>query len=386
MTASVAERIRSRVEHVNRARLREWGGHHPLVGRQPALGDIPLNSNDYLAIGADPRIASALHAAPTSADHGATAALEAEFAAYLGAPAAVLCQSGWEANVGLLQTIVDCDTPVYVDGSAHMSLAFGARAAGATVVAFPHNDVDALRCRIAACGPGIVAVDAIDSTAGSRAQIERLCELAEHTGSVLVVDESHTLGVDGPRGAGMVAALDLADRVAFRTASLAKAFAGRAGVVACDPDIADCFRLASYPAVFSSAVPARDIAALRAALAVIGSAESRRARLRVVGSRIRLAMSASGFELAGDAGHIVPLPTGPARHAIAVREFLEQRGVLGSVFFPPAVPGAGTLIRLSLHAALTDPQVDRIVAACTGVANTFGPIPPAQHPSQLISS
>lgn len=386
MAATVAERIRSRVEHVHRARVLEWGGDHPLVSRRPVPGDIVLTGTDYLAIGADPRIAAAVNGARPGADPGSMVALEAEFAAHLHAPATVLCQSGWEANVGLMQTITDAHTPVYTDDRAHMSVAFGARAAGAALYSFPHNDVNALRCRITAHGPGVIAVDAMDSTAGSRARIERLCELAEDTGCVLVVDESHTLGVEGPHGAGTVVSLGLADRVLFRTASLAKAFAGRGGILACDPDIADYFRLTSYPAVFSSAVSARDIAALRAALAVIRTAESRRSRLRAVGSQIRTALSRSGFAVADEPGHIVSLPTGPGRHAIAVRDLLHERGVLGSMFFPPAVPGGGTLIRLSLNAALTDTDVDRVVAACDAVANTFGPVPPASNASPLSRS
>ncbi|WP_446221962.1 aminotransferase class I/II-fold pyridoxal phosphate-dependent enzyme [Nocardia sp. IBHARD005] len=388
VSVTVADRVRYRVEGFRRERAEEWGGGHPLCGSPPLAGDIVLTSNDYLALGRDPQIISAMCAALRAAgryrDDQPRTALEVALATHLGASSAILCQSGWEANIGLLQSIGDPDTPVYVDSRAHMSLRYGARIAGAPVFSFRHKNIDTLRALLAMYGPGIIAVDAIDSTAGSQAPVERLCAVAEESGSLLVVDESHTLGVEGPLGAGTVVGLGLTDRVAYRTASLAKAFAGRAGVVtAGDPDFADYFRMHAYPAVFSSAVLGRDIAALTATLALIKAAEPRRVRLREVGLRIRSALGALGFDLAGAAGHIVSLQTGPASHAIAVRDYLADLGVFGSIFCPPATPGDSTLIRFSLHAALTEGQIDRLLTACAAVAHAFGPIPPAPTVSHL---
>ncbi|APE34825.1 hypothetical protein BOX37_13680 [Nocardia mangyaensis] len=319
--------------------------------------------------------------------HRARADLEDALAAYASTQTAVLCQSGWEANIGLLQSIADRETPVYIDARSHMSLYYGARAAGAPVYSFRRNSLDDLRALISSYGPGIIAVDAIDSTGGSRAALASLCTVAEESGGLLVVDESHALGVIGPEGAGMVVALGLTDRVAYRTASLAKAFTGRAGLVLTDdPHFADYFRMRAAPAVFSSAVRDPDIAALTATLAVITDAASRRARLEVVGVRIRRALGAMGFELVGVAGHLVSLPTGSVLHAIAVRDRLEAGGVFGSLFWPPATPDEDTLIRFSLHAALTDTQVGQVIDACRDVADTFGPIPPAPDSPRLVRS
>lgn len=392
MSATVAERVRHRVERFHGERLeREWDGRYPLHSRSPGSGDIVLNSNDYLALGRDPRIAEAVCAAvlaPTPGhDHRARADLEAALAAHARTRAAVLCQSGWEANIGLLQTIADHETPVYIDARAHMSLHYGARVAGAPVFSFGHNSLGDLRALIAAHGPGIIAVDAIDSTVGSRAALTSLCTVAEQSGGLLVVDESHALGVTGPDGAGPVVALGLADRVAFRTASLAKAFAGRAGIVFTnDPGFADYFRMEAAPAVFSSPLRDSDIAALTATLAVITEAAPRRARLQQVGLRIRTALGAMGFDLAGGAGHLISLPTGPASYAMVVRDRLEEHGVFGSLFWPPATPDDATLIRFTLHAALTDAQVDRVIGACRDIADTVGPVPPGATASRVVRS
>ncbi|MFJ2825829.1 aminotransferase class I/II-fold pyridoxal phosphate-dependent enzyme [Streptomyces toxytricini] len=118
---------------------------------------------------------------------------------------------------------------------------------------FRHNDTAHLARRIEEYGPGVIAVDSIYSVCGSLAPLGPLCELAEESGCVLVVDEAHSLGTHGPAGAGMVAEAGLAGRVHFRTMSLSKAFAKRAGYITCpDEDFVEYFKMTSYPAVFAS--------------------------------------------------------------------------------------------------------------------------------------
>uniref|UniRef100_UPI0005931DB1 aminotransferase class I/II-fold pyridoxal phosphate-dependent enzyme n=1 Tax=Nocardia jiangxiensis TaxID=282685 RepID=UPI0005931DB1 len=215
------------------------------------------------------------------------------------------------------------------------------------------------------------------STSGSHSPLTRLCEISEESGSVLVVDESHSLGIDGPCGAGTVVALGLVEQVAFRTASLAKTFAGRAGFIAVhDPDFVDYFRSASYPAVFSSALRSPDIAGLAATLDVVRNADQRRTRLDEISTAVRKALTANGFDLAGSDSHIISIPTGPDTHSLRVRDTLERHGVLGAPFCAPATPPDRSLIRFSLHAALNDQQIQRILLACSEVRDRLGTAPP----------
>ncbi|MFG1782607.1 alpha-hydroxyketone-type quorum-sensing autoinducer synthase [Rhodococcus oryzae] len=385
MDSSIGERIRNRVARFTHGRVGgEWGGRHLLHSRPSASGDMLLTSNDYLALARDSRITAAMTAAlegqggPLASGvfvHGAHPQIrfEQKMADHMLAPAGILCQSGWDANAGLLQSIADADTPVYVDNIAHMSLWAGAKNAGAPVYPFRHNSPEKLRERIAERGPGIIAVDSIYSTNGSRCPLESMCDIADETGSVLVVDESHSLGTDGPDGAGMVVEFGLADRVHFRIASLSKAFAGRAGfVTAPNSDFAEYFKMESYPAVFSTTLLPHDIAGLSATLDIIRQDGWRRERLIEVSVRIRRELTALGFDLEDSDSQIVAVQTGPDLHTFAVRDFLEERGIFGSVFCPPATSRQRTLIRFSLHAALTDSDVDRIIEACTAVRDRFG--------------
>lgn len=385
MASLIEGRIRSRVDRFTRGRLGgEWGGRHLLRNRPPVSGDLLLTSNDYLALARDPRITSAMTAAlegqggPVASGafvHGEHPQIwfEQNLADHMLAAAGILCQSGWDANAGLLQSIADVDTPVYVDKNAHMSLWAGAKNAGAPVYPFRHNSPEQLRERIADYGPGIIAVDSIYSTNGSRCPLKTMCDITEETSSVLVVDESHSLGTDGPGGAGMVVELGLANRVHFRIASLSKAFAARAGfVTAPDSDFAEYFKAEPYPAVFSSTLLPHDIAGLTTTLDIIRQDGWRRERLTEVSARVRRDLIALGFDLEDSSSHIVSVQTGSDVHTFAVRDFLAERGIFGSVFCWPATPRQRNLIRFSLHAALSDSDVDRLVEACTEIRDRFG--------------
>jgi CAI-1 autoinducer synthase len=371
-------RIADRVDRFHRVRYaEEWGGQHILHGRVPSHGDILLNSNDYLALGTDPRITEAMieslatvgggvlaSGAPMHGDHPRLR-LERALAEHMDAAAGILCQSGWDANARLLQAIADEQTPVYVDMLAHMSLRYGARVAKAPVKPFRHNDLDRLRRAVERNGPGIIAVDSLYGTNGSLAPLAELCDLAEETDCVLVVDESHSLGTHGPHGEGMVVAAGLVSKVHFRVASLSKAFAGRAGFVACPAeDFVDYFKMESPPAVFSSTLPPHDVAGLAAALGVIRADGWRRDRLRDLSSYLRAEIAALGFDLDGSASQIIALPAGPELRAIQIRDALESRGVFGSVFCPPATARHRTVVRFSVHAGLTDDQAEHVVRAC----------------------
>ncbi|WP_433521103.1 alpha-hydroxyketone-type quorum-sensing autoinducer synthase [Nocardia pseudovaccinii] len=407
MTMSVADRIFFRVNRFHRERVAiAWGGRHILHGRKPRPGDVVLTSNDYLALAHEPHIVGAMCAALQYASGGALPsgvfvhgsdhpqiALETTLAEHMRAAAGILCQSGWDANAGLMQSIADPHTPVYVDHIAHMSLWHGAKTAGAPVYSFRHNFPGHLRDEIRKHGPGIIAVDSIYSGNGSRCPLTQICDVADETRSVLVVDESHSLGTDGPYGAGMVVALGLTDRVPFRTASLATAFAGRAGFVAANNiDFVDYFKMESDPAVFSATLLPHDIAGLAATLEVIRIDEWRRVRLREISAVVRRALMALEFDLEGSASHIVALQTGSDERTIAIRDFLETHGVFGSVLCWPATAPDRARIRFSLHAGLTDMQVDRLIQVCTEVRNNFGAMAPVRYerprpaptPAQLV--
>jgi CAI-1 autoinducer synthase len=181
---------------------------------------------------------------------------------------------------------------------------------------------------------------------------------------VLVVDESHSLGTHGPEGAGLVVALGLAERVQFRTASLAKAFAGRAGFITCSRRFNEYFKSTSSPAIFSSTLLPHDIAGLEATLAVVQREGWRRERLHANADWLRASLDELGYNLNDSESQIVSLEPGPEQQTIVLRDALESRGIFGAIFCAPATPKNRSLMRFSVNAALSEAELARVVDVC----------------------
>lgn len=135
-----------------------------------------------------------------------------------------------------------------------------------------------------------------------------------------------------------------------------------------------CRSSASTAVFWSSTSPTRWAPTVRgAALTVIQDAQGRRERLHHIAARVRDGLSGAGIDLDGCASQIIAISAGSELSAGRLRDALEERGVFGSLFAPPATSPSRTLIRLSLHAGLTDPQVEQIISVCQAVG-TPGPV------------
>lgn len=374
-----------RIDRFYRERvMNTWRGDFILDGLQPNSSSLHLTSNDYLSLATHPKIIQAAANSLLMEGNGSLMSgvflyrdspqhkFERQLAHFMHAEAGLLCQSGWCANTGLIQSIADERTPVYADMLAHMSLWEGIRSAGATAVAFHHNDPEHLERQVLRHGPGVIVVDSVYSTNGSVCPLQDMVRIGNAHGCVLVVDESHSLGTHGPDGEGLVAAMGLADRVHFRTASLAKAFAGRAGFIACSQRFSDYFKYESNPMIFSSTLLPYEVAGLRATLEVIKSEGWRRQRLHANAAYLRSRLDELGYNLHDSASQIIALEAGPEPRTMVLRDALEARGIFGSVFCAPATPKNRSLVRLSINYSLTQAELDRIVRACRDIREEVG--------------
>ncbi|MGO4152510.1 alpha-hydroxyketone-type quorum-sensing autoinducer synthase [Cupriavidus sp. YAF13] len=377
VTARVAEHEVERVQ-------KRWSGSHLLHGRQPGPDAVHFSSNDYLCLLGEQSLVTAQSTAMSRPEsellmsaiflHGdnPTSRLERKLAAFAGAEDSLLCQSGWAANVGLLQSIANERTPVYLDMLAHMSLWEGAHAAHARAIPFIHNDAEHAERQIRKDGPGIIVVDAVYSTNGSLCPLTDFVDVAERTGSVLVVDESHSLGTHGPAGAGLVAQLGLSHRVHFQTASLAKAFGGRAGLITCPSSFKGYFAMESRPAIFSSGLLHHELAWFDAAADFIVAADDRRARLHAVSSEVRNALAGLGYNVSAGSEQIIALESGTEQQTLALRNALQERGIFGAVFCAPATARDRALMRLTMNACLTAVEIERLIQVCAEIRDEIG--------------
>jgi CAI-1 autoinducer synthase len=354
------------------------GGEHPHAWQPTPSDAIFLAGNDYLCLGGEPALVraqaerlaggaallmSAVYLQQGSPQHR----LEHKFARLMGAEDGILTQSGWAANVGLVQCLAGPGVPVFLDMQAHASLWEGVQSGGAEAISFLHNDLEHLRRQVQRRGPGVIAVDALYSTNGSVAPLVELVELAERTGCLLLVDESHSLGTHGPHGAGLVAQLGLTERVHFRTASLAKAFAGRAGIITCSSRFKGYFLSESRPAIFSSCLLEHELAWFDAAIDFVAAADDRRAALAGIAARVRTGLDALGYNVSDGTEQIIALEPGTEPRTLALRKALERQGVFGAMFCAPATPKNRALVRLTLNAGLDAAQEARVLAACAAI-------------------
>lgn len=380
---ALPELLRERVEQFRRERVQiAWGGKHIMLGSLPKPGDLVLQSNDYLAITRHPEIVRAQCAALENEGNGMMMSgiflqhaedpmlrLEQELAGAMGAAEGMLCQSGYNANVGLVQSIAGERTPVYVDMLAHASLWEGVKSAGARPVAILHNDPEHLERQVLRNGPGVILVDAVYSTTGALCPLAAYADIAARHDCVLVVDESHSLGTHGSHGEGLVASLGLGDRVHFRTVSLAKTYCARAGFITCPAGFREYLASESLPAIFSSTLLPHELAGIGAAHRVIQTEGWRRNRLRQVTQRVRTALTALGYPIANGTEQIVGLEIGPERLTMHVRDVFEAHGVFGSIFCAPATAKNRSLLRLTLNAGLGDAEVERLVETLSSIRN-----------------
>jgi CAI-1 autoinducer synthase len=347
---------------------------HLVIGKDAKDDSIILTSNDYLAIANHPKILLAqekeiknqhnkvIMSAVFLTEKSLKGSFEKEIAQYLGYESSILCQSGWAANVGLLQAISEKDIPVYIDFFAHMSLWEGIRAAGAKPVPFLHNNVSHLEKMLKKHGSGVILIDSLYSTTGDIAPIAQIAKLSQEYKCIYVVDESHSVGTHGYKGSGLVKELGLTDQVDFITMSLAKSFAGRAGLITCSMRFAGYFPYISYPAIFSSALLDHEIAGLRATLEVIKDSDDLREALKEKASYLRKELKQLGYKVLSQS-HIVSVEAGSEEKTETLRDALEDRNIFGSVFCSPATPKNRALIRLSVNSKLSKDKLRYIVNA-----------------------
>lgn len=362
-----------------------WGGKFVLHGRAPGPNAVRLDGNDYLGVTGHSDIVKAQVDAITKSNEFVVQSgvfllhqhpsrvFEQTLADWVGKEDAFLCQSGYSANVGLLQSIADPQTPVYIDTMAHTSLWEGAHAARAPAHAFRHNDPEHLDRMMSKKGPGVVVVDSVYSTTGAVCPLKAMVEVVEKHGSMILVDESHSLGTHGPAGAGLCAELGLTDRVHFISASLAKSVAGRAGFFTAPASMRYYILSSSYPNIFSSCLLPSEIAGLKATVEVLKAADAARERLKSMTRRVRQSLSDMGYPIHQGTEQIIALEAGTEPETMALRDALEERGVFGAIFCAPATSRNRALVRLTLNAALTEAELEHLEAVAREIAPIVKP-------------
>lgn len=342
-------------------------------------------SNDYLGLRLDPRVRRAAAEAAEQFGGGSGSSrliagslpihreLEEELADWMGTEAALVCSSGYQANIALLQALGGRSDRIYSDALNHASLIDGCRLAHARVRKIPHSDVAALAEALAeeVAGEQFVLGEGLYSMDGDRGPVAEQAEVSARHGAWLLVDEAHAIGVLGPRGRGVCAEQGVGDHPALlaRVGTFGKALGGHGAFIATDGATRDLLVNAGRTYIFTTGLPPAAAGAALQGVRIARSDEGddRRATVlnharRIVDGATDLGLPVSGVDPA-DPGPIVPIVLGSASRALAVAASLLDAGIYVKAIRPPTVAPGTCRLRVTVGAAHTDADVDALLAA-----------------------
>ncbi|AFU02943.1 glycine C-acetyltransferase [Nocardia brasiliensis] len=352
----------------------------PQSTRISAAGHELLNfcANDYLGLANHPRVIAAAKAALDTHGFGMASVrfvcgtqpahleLERSISGLLGTEATLLQSSCFDANGGVFEALLVERDAVLSDELNHASIIDGIRLCKATRFRYRTRDMDDLRTQLeqaAGCRRRLIVTDGVFSMDGSRAPLSAICDLAERYDAMVMVDDSHGVGVLGATGAGTTEAAGVGDRVDIITGTLGKALGGASGgFVSGRAEIVDVLRGRSRPYVFSNAVPPVVVAGSLAALELVKAGGAERQRLRDNAETLRRSMIEAGFDLQPGEHPIIPVLFDDAV-AERMSEALFVHGVHAVAFTHPVVPRGAARIRLQVPSAHSDDEIARCVEA-----------------------
>jgi 8-amino-7-oxononanoate synthase len=338
---------------------------------------ISFCSNDYLGLAADPALVAAAQAALGICGVGAGAAhlitghhrfhheFEAAFARYVGKPSALLFSTGYMANLGVLTALLNRHGEVFADKLNHVSLTDAAQLSGAKFTRYRHLDLAQLASALAASTTQdkLIVSDLVFSMDGDLAPVDALLDLAERYDAWLYLDDAHGFGVLNDGRGGLSARARKSDRVIY-LATLGKAAGVAGAAVAAHADVIDWLLQRARAYIYTTASPPLLAACLCESLRQIEAGVARRERLheRVMQVREGLRALRCGTLMASDTA-IQPLIVGSNADALALSQQLRARGLLVAAIRTPTVSQGTARLRITLSAAHSADDVERLIAA-----------------------
>lgn len=342
---------------------------------------LNLSSNDYLGLATDKALRDEFFGACPAAEMSMSASssrlLTGNFEVYescerllsemFGGRSALLLDSGYHMNSGILPAVSTSRTLIVADKLVHASIIDGMRLSRAQTLRYRHNDMRHLTAIVEQNKDKfdeiIIATESIFSMDGDAAPLAEMVELKRHFENVyLYVDEAHAIGVYGPTGLGMAEQLGVIKDIDFLAGTLGKALASVGGYLICNPTVKRYLVNKMRTLIFTTALPPINIHWTRFILGRIRSMNDKREHLACIAGRLRDAMRAAG-RTSVSTSHIVPMVIGGSNEAVARAAELREAGFYVLPVRPPTVPQGTSRVRFSLSAAVTDTEMDSIINA-----------------------
>ncbi|WCT10050.1 serine palmitoyltransferase [Mucilaginibacter jinjuensis] len=290
--------------------------------------------------------------------------LENRLAEYVGKEAAVLFSTGFQVNLGVLSSITGRNDYLILDEYDHASIIDGSRLSFSRVIKYAHNDMQDLQRKLSLLpeeAVKLIAVDGIFSMEGDIVKLPELVKIADQYGANIMVDDAHSLGVIGVKGAGTASHFGLNDDVDLIMGTFSKSFASLGGFIAADHETIDYLKHRARSLMFSASMTPGSVASVIAALDII---ESEPERIQKLWDNTNYAMKLlldEGFDLGPTESPILPIYIRDNEKTYMVTKYLQNDGVFVNPVVSPAVPSDSSLLRFSLMATHTFAQIEEAV-------------------------
>lgn len=354
---------------------------------------LTVGTNNYFGLTFDPSCMEAAIEAIRAEGTGTTGsriangsynehmALEREIAEFYGKKHCMVFTTGYQANLGVISSLVGPDDFLLIDADSHASIYDACKQTQAEVVRFKHNDPSSLDARLRRLGdrPGnrLVVLEGIYSMLGDSAPLKAFIEVCRKYGAYVLVDEAHSMGALGENGRGLCESAGVLDDCHFIVGTFSKTLGAIGGYcVSNDPDF-DILRVTTRSYMFTASLPPSIVASVRQALRVVTTrGKELRKRLWDNVATLYDGLTEQGFKLGPEHGPVVGVLLPDRMTAIGFWRAMLDAGIYVNVAVPPATPNGVSLLRCSLCAVHTREQLEHMIEVMTGIGRQMGVLAP----------
>ncbi|MCI3879850.1 8-amino-7-oxononanoate synthase [Acinetobacter higginsii] len=281
--------------------------------------------------------------------------------------AALLFNSGYHMNIGILPALCDSKTVILADKLVHASMIDGIRLSTAQYVRYRHNDLQHLEQLLQKYHQDeqveriLVVTESIFSMDGDETDLAALAQLKQRFAkTMLYVDEAHAIGVRGEQGLGCAEQYGVLDQIDFLVGTFGKAIASVGGYIICDSIIRNYLINKMRPLIFSTALPPISMAWSDFIFNKVLSMQQQRQHLAEISQYLQQAVIAKGFS-SPSSSHIIPIILGESQAAIEKARYVQQQGFYAMPVRPPTVPQNSSRLRISLTSLVQKNELEQLV-------------------------
>lgn len=338
---------------------------------------LMFGSNSYLGLTDHPKVKEAAKAAIDLYGSGCAGSrflngtldihleLERRLAAFVKKDAALVFSTGYQVNLGVISSLTGRNDYIILDEYNHASIIDGSRLSFSKVIKYKHNnmlDLAQKLSRLPEDAIKLIVVDGVFSMEGDIVKLDELVALAKRFDASIMVDDAHSLGVLGEKGAGTASHFGLSEEVDLIMGTFSKSLAALGGFIASDHDTIEYLKYHARTLIFSASMSPASVASTLAALDIIETQPEILEQLWTNTHYATRLLRNEGFDIGPTQTPVIPVYIRDTYKTFLVTKELQDMGIFVNPVVTPAVPSDATLIRLSVMATHTFSQIDEAVS------------------------